>query len=89
MITTIVLTILCIFSLANLIMMIFLILNSCRPKVSPPQITSQISRNLPMEEEKLAELKQKKEAEDKAFEELMNYNAAVAYGIAQKGIRNE
>ena len=76
------LTILCIFSIANFVLAILFLTNRNTSKaptaVAPPAAAPSLS------EEELLELKRKKEAEDKAFEELMGYNAAVAYGISKK-----
>ena len=81
------LTILCIFNIATLIVLVLLMAN--RKTSAPIASPQKTSNDTSLDEEKLRELKLKKEAEDRAFEELMGYNAAVAYGIAQKGMNNE
>ena len=83
------LTILCICSVAELAVVIFLMLKTSH---SPSNTNKPVNSNRPTEpttfpsapatdEEELAKARKRYAEEMTAFQELMNYNANVAYGI--------
>ena len=96
--TTVVLTILCICSAAELALLIFLFL-SYKPTKHPfgsllsdnaNNSLTQFSTSAPgVTEEELARERRRYQEDLQAFQELMNYNADVAYGIDRGDLPKE